>query len=145
MLWFMVAAALAAPPDPENQVLELVTETQYMVQRYDFDIDSCDGVRAQATTSADDGFNTRVVLLRINNKSSETCSYHGLVLKGFLEGKYQSVPATSSMTGVHIDPGMSFMFEVTTAVAEPVRNRVKLEIAPGRGIMVFRGYRGEAE
>jgi len=123
--------------------LELLTETQYTVQHFEFNLATCDGIRAQAlaASESESEFNPRVAVLRVNNTTQNVCSYHGLVLKGFLEGTYKSMPATTDMTGVHIDPGGSFIFEVTMPEPEPVRNRVKLEIAPGRATMVFRGYR----
>ena len=136
-MWFLgLLAGLAMAQDPALSETEI---DKTPTQSFEFTLNQCDGVRGLVAAEGSDWHPGRVYV-RLTNKTSETCSYHGVALKGFLaDGSYRTQPETTDSTGLHIDPGTTFTVRINLATRVSHREEVKLEIAPGRGMIVLRG------
>jgi hypothetical protein len=136
-MWMLaLTAALAQSPEVDRAF-----EDAPDFDDYRFEIAACDGIRAQVIDDrppvrerADELF------VHITNRSDQTCLYRGVVLKGAIEGTYKTPQhRKGSGDGFFIGPGQTVRLFITPTRPELPRNRIRLEIAPDKGILLLRG------
>lgn len=136
-MWFLaVIAAVAQSPE-----IDRAFEDAPDFDDYRFSITTCDGIRAQIVDErpavrerADELF------VHITNKSDQTCLYRGVVLKGAIEGSYKTPHhRKGSGDGFFIAPNETVRLFIAPTRPELPRNRIRLEIAPDKGVILLRG------
>lgn len=141
--WFLAAALAQEDPSRSQEVLAVdVSETTIYV----FPITSCDRFRAeQPVVPTSTGRIPEKVVVTLQNRSSATCLYKGVVLQGWLEGVYKSSLQLPEGSGMFLPPGGELSFRIKPFRPEEPRGRIQLQLPPKSGAIVLIGVPSSTE
>lgn len=124
----------------EDGLDDVAPVSPHTMDAYSFKLDSCEGIRAIARDERPpDTERSAKVVVTLLNASSETCLYKGLGLTGWIKGTYVVERTNTHEEGFFVAPGQSVSLRISPDRAELPRGHVRLEIAPGRGMVVLIG------
>jgi hypothetical protein len=134
-LWLsLLHAAFAAEP---NTVLVETANAQTDV--YAFALDACEGVRAEVPDSRPMAERSTSVIVDLVNQSTATCTWTGLALKGWIDGTYSANRKNAADDGFTLAPGDAVRIRIKLRDAAMPRDKVQLQIPPGRGYVLLIG------
>lgn len=143
LLATLVTTAFAEDPADDNRrgTSGVSATTTVEIDAITFNLDKCEGIRAEFrdARAAGEPKAPRVKVV-LHNATADTCLFKGLAFAGTLTGTYETSQRTPDGAGFYVSPGQDVELRLFLEPLDVPRDVIRMEIAPGRGIVVLIGY-----